>query len=70
VPAGGAATAVTDRPHAYACVGSRPVRFTMVVQELHSRNTKRVGPKDTKGSNTKDATAINRKSTKGRGGRT
>jgi transcriptional regulator with XRE-family HTH domain len=29
-----AATAFTDRPHAYACVGSRPARFTMVVMEF------------------------------------
>lgn len=30
------ARALTDRPHAYACAGRRPVRFTMVVCERHS----------------------------------
>jgi transcriptional regulator with XRE-family HTH domain len=29
------ATAFTDRPHAYACVGAKTVRFTMVVAEWH-----------------------------------
>jgi transcriptional regulator with XRE-family HTH domain len=41
VRTGGAATAFTDRPHAYACIGSRPVRFTMVVMEWHdTKHTK------------------------------
>ena len=35
--AGHAAIASTDRPHAYACAGTRTVRFTMVVAELHPR---------------------------------
>jgi transcriptional regulator with XRE-family HTH domain len=34
VPSHQAATAFTHRPHAYACVGSRPARFTMVVMEF------------------------------------
>lgn len=33
---GGSAAAHTDRPHAYACDGRRPVRFTMVVAEWHA----------------------------------
>jgi transcriptional regulator with XRE-family HTH domain len=33
---GRSASASTDRPHAYACAGGRPVRFTMVVAERHS----------------------------------
>jgi transcriptional regulator with XRE-family HTH domain len=36
IPAGRAARALTDRPHAYACIGRRPVRFTMVVAEWHA----------------------------------
>jgi DNA-binding XRE family transcriptional regulator len=36
ITAGRAASALTDRPHAYACLGGRPVRFTMVVAERHS----------------------------------
>lgn len=46
VPSGKAATAFTDRPHAYACIGARPVRFTMAVMEWHAtnaRNTKATG---------------------------
>ena len=39
IPAGGSAVAHTDRPHAYAAEGQRPVRFTMVVAEWHSRET-------------------------------
>jgi transcriptional regulator with XRE-family HTH domain len=39
VPSQRAATAFTDRPHSYACVGSRPVHFTMVVMEWHSAGT-------------------------------
>lgn len=35
IPAGRAASASTDRPHSYGCVGRRPVRFTMVVSERH-----------------------------------
>jgi transcriptional regulator with XRE-family HTH domain len=38
VPSQRAATAFTDRPHSYACVGSRPVHFTMVVMEWHTAN--------------------------------
>jgi transcriptional regulator with XRE-family HTH domain len=34
--AGRSASARTDRPHAYSCLGGRPVRFTMVVAERHS----------------------------------
>jgi transcriptional regulator with XRE-family HTH domain len=34
---GASALARTDRPHAYACVGRKPVRFIMVVAEWHSR---------------------------------
>jgi len=30
------ATAFTDRPHSYACIGARTVRFTMVVAEWHA----------------------------------
>jgi transcriptional regulator with XRE-family HTH domain len=36
IAAGRAASALTDRPHAYECVGGRPVRFTMVVMERHT----------------------------------
>ena len=36
ITAGRSASALTDRPHAYACLGGRPVRFTMVVAERHS----------------------------------
>jgi quercetin dioxygenase-like cupin family protein len=32
---GRSAGAATDRPHAYACAGGRPVRFLMVVAERH-----------------------------------
>ena len=39
IPTGGSAVAHTDRPHAYAAEGRRPVRFTMVVAEWHSRET-------------------------------
>jgi transcriptional regulator with XRE-family HTH domain len=35
---GASALAHTDRPHAYACVGKKPVRFIMVVAEWQSRN--------------------------------
>jgi transcriptional regulator with XRE-family HTH domain len=35
IAAGGSAIAHTDRPHAYAAEGKRPVRFTMVVAEWH-----------------------------------
>jgi transcriptional regulator with XRE-family HTH domain len=41
IPAGGSAVAHTDRPHAYAAEGRRPVRFTMVVAEWHSRGSGR-----------------------------
>jgi len=44
IAAGGSAIAHTDRPHAYAAEGRRPVRFTMVVAEWHSpprRRTRR-----------------------------
>lgn len=37
IDAGGSAVAHTDRPHAYACEGTKPVRFTMVVAEWHTR---------------------------------
>jgi DNA-binding XRE family transcriptional regulator/quercetin dioxygenase-like cupin family protein len=36
IAAGRSASALTDRPHAYACLGGRPVRFTMVVAERHT----------------------------------
>lgn len=36
IAAGRSARAFTDRPHAYACVGARPVRFTMAVAEWHT----------------------------------
>lgn len=36
IPADRSATAFTDRPHAYACIGARAVRFTMVVAEWHA----------------------------------
>jgi len=36
VAAGQSASAVTDRPHTYQCMGARPVRFTMVVAERHT----------------------------------
>jgi transcriptional regulator with XRE-family HTH domain len=36
IQAGGSAVAHTDRPHAYACDGRAPVRFTMVVAEPHT----------------------------------
>jgi Cupin domain len=34
---GRSAIAFTDQAHAYACVGGRPVRFTMAVAEWHSQ---------------------------------
>lgn len=39
VAAGRSARAFTDCPHAYACIGARPVRFTMAVLELHARRS-------------------------------
>jgi len=36
IESGGSAVAHTDRPHAYACDGRRPVQFTMVVAEWHA----------------------------------
>jgi transcriptional regulator with XRE-family HTH domain len=39
IATGGSAVANTDRPHAYSCLGRRPVRFSMVVLERH-----RAGP--------------------------
>jgi transcriptional regulator with XRE-family HTH domain len=36
VPAGASALLQSDRPHAYACKGARPVRFSMVVMEPHA----------------------------------
>ena len=36
IETGGSAVAQTDRPHAYACDGKRPVHFTMVVTEWHA----------------------------------
>jgi transcriptional regulator with XRE-family HTH domain len=41
VAAGGSAIAHTDRPHAYATEGKKPVRFTMVVAEWHAHDTAR-----------------------------
>jgi transcriptional regulator with XRE-family HTH domain len=43
VESGGSAVAHTDRPHAYACEGKKPVAFTMVVAEWHAprRETRR-----------------------------
>lgn len=43
IDSGGSAAAHTDRPHAYACEGKKPVRFTMVVAEWHAprRETRR-----------------------------
>jgi transcriptional regulator with XRE-family HTH domain len=41
VAAGGSAVAHTDRPHAYAAEGKRPVRFTMVVAEWHAEPLRR-----------------------------
>jgi DNA-binding XRE family transcriptional regulator/quercetin dioxygenase-like cupin family protein len=35
VEPGASALAHTDRPHAYTCIGKKPVRFTMVVAEWH-----------------------------------
>lgn len=35
VSQGASAHALTDRPHAYACAGTTPTRFTMVVHEPH-----------------------------------
>ena len=37
IDSGGSASAHTDRPHAYACDGRKPVQFTMVVAEPHAR---------------------------------
>jgi len=36
IESGGSAVAHTDRPHAYACDGKKPVQFTMVVAEWHA----------------------------------
>ena len=36
IESGGSAVAHTDRPHAYACEGKKPVQFTMVVAEWHA----------------------------------
>jgi transcriptional regulator with XRE-family HTH domain/mannose-6-phosphate isomerase-like protein (cupin superfamily) len=36
IDSGGSAVAHTDRPHAYACEGKKPVEFTMVVAEWHA----------------------------------
>ena len=43
IDSGGSAVAHTDRPHAYACEGKKPVQFTMVVAEWHAprRDTRR-----------------------------
>ncbi len=35
IATGRSASALTDRPHSYGCLGGRPVRFTMVVAERH-----------------------------------
>lgn len=46
IESGGSASAHTDRPHAYACDGKRPVQFTMVVAEWHAprRDARRARP--------------------------
>lgn len=49
IPAGGSAVAHTDRPHAYAAEGRRPVRFTMVVAEWHSRDSGRAAARRGRG---------------------
>ena len=49
IPAGGSAVAHTDRPHAYAAEGRRPVRFTMVVAEWHSRHSGRAAARRGRG---------------------
>jgi transcriptional regulator with XRE-family HTH domain len=36
IESGGSAVAHTDRAHAYACDGKKPVEFTMVVAEWHA----------------------------------
>src|SRR3954469_5982851 len=36
IESGGSAVAHTDRAHAYACDGKKPVQFTMVVAEWHA----------------------------------
>ena len=41
VPAGAAALATTDRPHAYGCGEDGPVRWTMAVHEPHARRAPR-----------------------------
>ena len=41
IESGGSAAAHTDRPHAYACDGKKPVRFTMVVAEWHAPRRER-----------------------------
>ena len=41
IETGGSAVAHTDRPHAYACDGKRPVQFTMVVAEWHAPRRER-----------------------------
>jgi transcriptional regulator with XRE-family HTH domain len=41
IAAGGSAVAHTDRPHAYAAEGKRAARFTMVVAEWHSSESRR-----------------------------
>lgn len=43
IGAGDSAVAHTDRPHAYACDGKAPARFTMVVAEWHSPRPGRRG---------------------------
>jgi transcriptional regulator with XRE-family HTH domain/mannose-6-phosphate isomerase-like protein (cupin superfamily) len=46
IDSGGSAVAHTDRPHAYACDGKKPVQFTMVVAEWHAprREARRTRP--------------------------
>lgn len=41
IASGGSAVAHTDRPHAYACEGRTPARFTMVVAEWHTPHGRR-----------------------------
>jgi transcriptional regulator with XRE-family HTH domain len=44
IAAGRGAVAYSDRPHAYACAGRRPVSFTMVVAEPHAPAPQRFRP--------------------------
>ena len=48
IDSGGSVVAHTDRPHAYACDGKKPVHFTMVVAEWHAprRDARRARQED------------------------